>query len=135
VAAPPAPGRNLEQLQAQIDGFVAYYNHQRPHRGIGRVTPAQRWAATPPAINLGVALPSPAWAIDAVVADNGVVVAGAYSIGVGSQWRGRTARVHHDDTHAAIFIDHKLVRALALDPTRRYQPSGKPPGRRPQNLT
>jgi transposase InsO family protein len=125
----------LEQLQAQIDGFVAYYNHQRPHRGIGRVTPAQRWAATPPAINLGVALPSPAWAIDAVVADNGVVVAGAYSIGVGSQWRGRTARVHHDDTHAAIFIDHKLVRALALDPTRRYQPSGKPPGRRPQNLT
>jgi transposase InsO family protein len=125
----------LEQLQAQIGSFVAYYNHQRPHRGIGRVTPAQRWAATPPAINLGVALPSPARAVTSIVSANGVVVAGPYSIAVGSQWRGRTARVHHDDTHAAIFIDHKLVRALTLDPTRRYQPSGKPPGRRPQNLT
>lgn len=28
---------NLDELQAQLDAFVAYYNHQRPHRGIGRV--------------------------------------------------------------------------------------------------
>jgi transposase InsO family protein/transposase-like protein len=125
---------DLNQLQAQIDAFVDYYNHQRPHRALGRLTPAQRWAATPPAINLGVALPSPARAVTAVVSANGIVVAGQYSIGIGREHRGRLARIHHDATHAAIFIDHKLVRALTLDPTRRYQPSGQARGRRPARL-
>ncbi|HEY5859567.1 MAG TPA: IS481 family transposase [Actinomycetota bacterium] len=122
---------DLDELQAQLDTFVAYYNHQRPHRGIGRRTPAEAWAATPPAINLGVALPGPAHATTVVVGDNGVVRVGRYRIAIGNQWRGHTARVHHDDTHAAVFIDHKLVRALALDPSRSYQPSGRPRGRRP----
>jgi transposase InsO family protein len=30
--------RDLAQLQARLDCFVAYYNDQRPHQGIGRVT-------------------------------------------------------------------------------------------------
>ena len=122
---------SLTELQAQLDAVVTYYNHQRPHRGIGNITPAERWAATPPAINLGIALPSPTRTAHAVVADNGVVGVGGYSIAIGSPWRGRTARVHHDDTHAAVFIDHQLIRALQLDPTRRYQPSGLPRRRRP----
>jgi len=120
------PAADLGGLQAQLDAFVDYYNHERPHRGIGRVTPAERWAATPPAVSLGTALPSPAHVGDVVVADNGTVCAGRYLIGVGSAWRGRTARVHYDETHAAVFIDHRLVRALALDPSRRYQPAGRP---------
>ncbi len=124
---------DLAQLQEQLDRFVAYYNHERPHRGIARCTPAEHWAATPPAVNLGSALPSPTQASTVVVARNGTVgLGGRYCIGIGSEWRGRTAVVHHDDTHAAVFIDHKLVRALALDPTRRYQPTGRPPGRRPK---
>lgn len=124
---------SLEALQAQLDAFVAYYNHQRPHRGIGRITPAERWAATPPAINLGVALPGPAQQCTATVDDGGVIGIGYYRIGVGQDWKGRTAVIHHDDTHAAVFIDHKLVRALTLDPTRRYQPTGQPRGRRPRH--
>jgi transposase InsO family protein len=125
------PAATLDELQAHLDAFVDYYNHHRPHRGIGNITPAERWAATPPAINLGIALPGPATATNITVARNGVVYVRPYSIAIGSQWRGRSARVHHDDTHAAVFIDHQLVRALQLDPTRRYQPSGLPPGRRP----
>ena len=120
---------DLAELQAQLDAFVAYYNFERPHRGIGRCTPAERWAATPPAINLGIALPSPTHTSDNTVSNNGVVTLGRYRINVGSQWRGRTARIHHDDTHVAVFIDNRLVRALILDTTRSYQPSGKPPGR------
>jgi transposase InsO family protein len=124
---------DLAELQAQIDAFVAYYNHERPHRGIGRRTPAERWAATPPAINLGVALPSRAFHTDVLVNDRGIARLGRYRISVGVEWRGRTARIHHDDTHAAVFINHKLIRALTLDPTRSYQPSGRPRGgpRRP----
>jgi len=121
----------LAELQGHLDTFVTYYNTQRPHRSIGGISPLERWAATPPAINLGIALPGPATATDITVARNGVVYVRPYSIAIGSQWRGRTARVHHDDTHAAVFIDHRLVRALQLDPTKRYQPSGLPRGRRP----
>lgn len=124
----PLPA-DLAELQAQIDAFVDYYNHQRPHRGIGRRIPAERWAATPPAVNLGVALPGPARAVTATVTATGTVDIGAYSIGVGRHHAGRTARVHHDDTHAAVYIDHHLVRALQLDPTRRYQRSDRPRGR------
>jgi transposase InsO family protein len=119
---------DLTELQAQLDTFVAYYNHQRPHRSLGRRTPAEAWAATPPAINLGVALPGPALTTTVKVGDNGVVNLGRYRIAIGSQWRGRDARIHHDDTLAAVFIDHTLVRALTLDPTRSYQPSGRPRG-------
>jgi hypothetical protein len=121
---------DLAELQAQLDRFVAYYNHQRPHRGIGRVTPAQRWAATPPAINLGIALPTPDAVTDVTVNAAGVVTIGRYLIHLGVEWAGQRARIHHDDTAAAVFIDHHLVRALTLDPTRRYQPSGRPRGPR-----
>jgi transposase InsO family protein len=123
---------DLVQLQAQLDAFVAYYNHQRPHRAIGRRTPAQQWAATPPAINLGIALPGPTQATTVTVLPAGMVQLGRYLIHIGNRWAGRTARIHHDDTHAAVFIDHHLIRALALDPTRCYQPSGLPRGPRPQ---
>jgi transposase InsO family protein len=124
--------RDLAELQAQLDAFVDYYNHHRPHRGIGRVTPAERWAATPPAINLGIAIPGPARTITTIVNHDGVVCAGHYLIGLGTPWRGRTAIIRHDDTHAAVFIDNQLVRALILDPTRRYQPTGNKPTGRPR---
>jgi len=127
--------RTLAELQDQLDTFVAYYNDERPHRGIGRVTPAERWAATPPAINLGTRLPSPhggAKVSTVTVTPNGTVPAARYFIAIGMEWSGHTATVHHDDTHGAVYIDHRLVRALTFDPTRRYQPSGRRPGRRPR---
>lgn len=125
---------DLIELQTQLDAFVDYYNRERPHRGIGRVTPVERWAATPPAVNLGVALPGPGFVTQAVVATNGVVDLARYRIAVGTEWAGRSVRVHHDETLAAVFCDHKLVRALVLDKTRRYQASGRSPGGRRRRL-
>lgn len=119
---------DLAELQAQIDRFVDYYNHHRPHRGIGRRTPIERWSITPPAVNLGTALPSPARHTNIVIDDTGTARVGRYRIHIGIEWQGQTARIHYDDTHAAVFIDHLLVRALQLDPTRSYQPSGRPRG-------
>jgi len=120
---------DLDTLQAQLDAFVDYYNHHRPHRGIGRATPAERWAATPPAINLGVALPRPAVRAEVTIDTQGTARVDRYRIHIGAIWAGHRAHVHHDDTHAAVYIDHKLIRVLRLDPTRRYQPSGLPRGR------
>ena len=119
---------DLAELQAQLDSFVAYYNAERPHRGIGRVTPLERWCATPPAVSLGVALPGPAKGVTVVVDDAGRLPVRPWIIHVGVAHAGRTARVMLDDTHAAVFIDDVLVRHLELDHSRAYQPSGLPRG-------
>ena len=119
---------DLGELQAQLDGFVAYYNAERPHRGIGRATPLQRWKATPPAVSLGGALPGPGKRVSVVVDDAGRLVVRPWIIHVGAAHAGRSARVMLDDTHAAVFIDDILVRHLTLDHSRAYQPSGLPRG-------
>jgi transposase InsO family protein len=46
-ARPPA--RNLAELQRQLDEFREHYNEQRPHRALGRSTPAHAYRATPKA--------------------------------------------------------------------------------------
>jgi transposase InsO family protein len=114
----------LEALQGQLDTFVDYYNHQRPHRGIGRVTPVERWSATPPAVNLGTALPGPANHTTVTVNHQGILRlgAGGARAWIGTRWAGHTARVDYDDTHAAVFIDHQLVRAITLTAGATYYP-------------
>jgi transposase InsO family protein len=113
---------DLAGLQAQIDEFVAYYNHVRPHQGIGRLTPIERWQATPPAINLGVALPGPANRYTGTVTGNGQLKAGGMRIGIGKAHAGRTATTHWDDNHFAVYIDHQLVRAGVIDHSHPEQP-------------
>lgn len=120
--------RDLAELQAQLDTFIAYYNAHRPHRGIGRVTPLERWSATPKTINAGLALPAPQRTSTAVVDHRGQLQVRPWVIHVGVDHAGRTAHLMIDDTHAAVFIARRLVRHLELDHTRRYQPSGLPRG-------
>lgn len=114
--------KTIAGLQTQIDEFVDYYNHHRPHRACAGQTPAQRWAATPPAVNLGIALPSPTQQRQALIGENGAMKIGRYRVYVGTAHTGKTATAHFDDTHIAVFIGHHLVRALTIDPTRTYQP-------------
>jgi transposase InsO family protein len=120
--------RDLLELQAQLDWFITYYNAERPHRGIGRVTPLERWSATPATVNLGIALPAAQRATNIMVDNQGLVTARPWVIHVGVAHRGRTARVMLDDTHAAVFINGILVRHFELDLNRPYQPSGLPRG-------
>jgi transposase InsO family protein len=115
---------DLAELQAQLDDFIGIYNRERPHRGIGRATPFERWSASPKTINLGIALPGPGRESTAEVDYRGCVQVRPWVIHVGIDHQGRTARVMLDDTHAAVFIDGTLVRHLTLDHSRTYQPSG-----------
>jgi transposase InsO family protein len=133
--------RDLTDLQARLDTFVAYYNQERPHQGIGRVTPLSRWQATTPAAPADRPLPHPqpraraqAWQVTAN--DAGVAVVDGLRIHIGAPWARCELTVIVDADHATVFHDTQLVRYLHLDRSRRYQPSGQPRGgpRQPRHL-
>jgi transposase InsO family protein len=135
--AQPDQPATLAQLQALLDVFVTEYNTRRPHRSLPhRATPAVAYQALPKAVPSHDARQGDSH--DRVRHDRidttGVVtlrLAGRlHHIGIG-----RThARTHvillvHDlhvrVVHAAT---GELLRELLLDPTRDYQPTGRPPG-------
>lgn len=43
------PVKTIAALQVLVDEFDQYYNHERVHQGLDAKTPAEAWAATPPA--------------------------------------------------------------------------------------
>lgn len=122
---------SLAELQVQLDEFVEIYNCQRPHQGIGGVTPMARWAASTPAAPARTPLAHPEWPTrlhQAVVNQAGVVAINRFKIHIGVEWEGQPARVQITGTRANVFIDGHLVRHLELDPDRVYQPSGRTRG-------
>ena len=133
-AQSPQPA-TLTQLQALLDTFAAYYNHQRPHRSLPhRATPATAYAARPKATPAGRTADIHHRVRRDRLDANGTVTlrhAGRlYHIGIG-----RThARTHIlllvQDRHIRVIhaATGELLRELELDPTRSYQPTGKPPG-------
>jgi transposase InsO family protein len=112
---------DLAELQAQLDAFADYYNNERPHQGIGRCTPVERWMATPPAINLGTSLPGPARQREVLISRTGEAQVRPWRINLGTSWAGHTAQVSTDDSHFVVFIAGQLIAAGAIDPSRSYQ--------------
>ena len=128
---------NLAELQTQLEEFTRVYNHERPHQGIGRVTPISRWQASTPAMPQPTPLAHPEWPPrlhEGTVKRTGVVRAGRFDIAIGAEWQGHTAKIQIDGHYANVFINGDLVRHLTLDIDRAYQPSGRPRGgpRRPR---
>lgn len=122
----------LAELQAQLDRFCIIYNFERPHQGIGRRFPADQWKASPASGPADEPLTHPEFPsknFRAKVSSAGTVTNNRYTIGLGTKYTGQYATVIIDQQHANIFINNQLIRHLKLDPTRRYQPSGRPPGR------
>lgn len=129
-AQPPA--ETLDTLQEQLDRHRDYYNHQRPHRSLGRRRPADVFAATPKDGPADRPLGAETRVHRVVVQQNGIVGIGSrYSISVGSTHRGRRALLVVTGPSCHVFVEGKLVRALTLDPTRRSHPLHARPGRPP----
>jgi len=51
----------IAELQSQHDEFYEIYNFQRPHQGIGRKIPIDRFNASSPSGPAGAPLPHPSW--------------------------------------------------------------------------
>lgn len=122
----------MAQLQAQLDTFRHYYNQARPHRAIGRRTPAQAFAARP------LAAPptghGPTTAHFRVRRDkvypSGVITlrhnSRLHHIGLGRRYGGVRVLILVDELRVRVLTeDGEPIRELILDPSRDYQPQPK----------
>jgi transposase InsO family protein len=116
------PAATLQDLQDQLDRFSHLYNHQRPHRSLGRAIPAQIHDQTPKAGPADRALGTPSTVHQVKVSNGNCTIARRYMIAVSAAYTGQTATVIITGTACHIFISGQLIRQLTLNPTRRSQP-------------
>jgi transposase InsO family protein len=134
-AQPPAA--DLPQLGHQLDDFVDYYNHHRPHRSLPRHgTPASRYQTLPKATPEGTRDHDTHHRVrHDKIAKNGIVTlrnAGRlHHIPIGRAHAGTRILLLAQDLNIRIVnaATGELLRELQLDPTRDYQPlnNRKPP--------
>lgn len=135
--AQPRP-TTITELQALLDAFVEHYNHERPHRSLpNRCTPADAYTRRPKAT-----ASNPHDSHDRVRHDiidkagrvtlrvNGRM----HHIGLGTEHHAKRVivLVHDLDVRVVDTATGELIRALTLDPTKDYQPLGRPPGPKPR---
>lgn len=129
--AQPAP-TTIAELRTLLDEFRGIYNQQRPHRSLpNRATPHTIYHARPKAT------PSDNGDTHYRVRHDRIDATGTITLRVHGRLHhigiGRT----HARTHVIVLVDDhhirvvhaatgELVRELTLDPTRDYQPTGKP---------
>jgi transposase InsO family protein len=133
LAAQPAAAP-VAALQRQLDRFAGYYNTIRPHRALGRRTPAQAYAARPKAIPTGIKIPAHYRVRNDTIDSGGTITlrhnSRLHHIGVGAAHRGTRVTLLVDNLHIRVIgrDTGQLIRELTLDPNRDYQPRGLPPG-------
>jgi len=125
----------IEQLQQLIDLFLPAYNLTRPHRSLPhRATPATAYQARPKAGpgDRGTDTHDRV-RIDRI--DTGGTVTlrhdgRLHHIGVGRTHARTRVLLLVEDLHIRIIdaATGELLRELVLDPTKDYQPTGRPPG-------
>jgi transposase InsO family protein len=135
LAARP-PAATLAELQDQLSAFTSYYNTQRPHRSLPhRCTPATACAARPKATPGDRTADTHDRVRRDRIDTNGVVTlrhgGRLYHIGIGRTHAGTHILLLIQDLHIRVIdaTTGELLRDLTLDPSRNYQPTGKP--RRP----
>ena len=128
----------LDELQAQLDDFVGYYNDERPHRALGRRTPRSVFD------KLVKAHPTTGASTHFRVRHDKVHETGNVTLRYGS-------RLHHvgipralagevvsilvaDRDVRVLNMDGELIRHFELDPTRDYQPLSLDPHSRSTEL-
>jgi transposase InsO family protein len=133
LAAQP-PATTIAMLQHQLDRFQTYYNTVRPHRALHRRTPAQAYAARPKAVPTGPVIPAHYRVRHDKIDSGGSVTlrhnSRLHHIGLGARLAGTPVSLLIDNLHIRVIHRHtgQLIRELALDPNRDYQPRGLPPG-------
>jgi transposase InsO family protein len=123
------PARTLQQLQAQLDAFRDHYNTARPHRALGRATPAAAYQARPKASPSGTTTPPTHDRLrhDRVDATGVVTLRHAgrlHHIGLGRTHARTHVLLLIQDLHIRVInaTTGELLRDLTLNPDTDYQP-------------
>jgi transposase InsO family protein len=119
-----------KQLQVQLDAFIAYYNEVRPHRAVGRRTPAEAYAARERSYPRGPMIDCTGYRVrsDKVDRAGGVTLrhkGRLHHIGIGRAYKGWRVLMLVAGLEVTILsLDGAQLRRLKLDPTKDYQPIG-----------
>jgi transposase InsO family protein len=133
--AQPVQPATVEQLQLLLDTFAMIYNHQRPHRSLPhRATPATIYTHRPKAApTTGTRAHDSHDRVRHDTIDTGGTItlrlAGRlHHIGIGRTHARTRVIVLVQDLHVRVVAatTGELLRELTLDPTKDYQPTGKP---------
>lgn len=117
----------INELQTLLDHFIDHYNQQRPHRAHNQ-TPATVHYTNPKTGPGTQPINQPTLIRHVTVNQHGIINTTPWRIGVGVTWANHHVTLLIQNRDAAIFSGDQLVRALTIDPTRSYQPTGKPRG-------
>ncbi|MFY9586355.1 MAG: IS481 family transposase [Actinomycetota bacterium] len=130
----------IEMLQTQIDRFVAYYNTIRPHRARNRLTPQAAFDARDKARPAGpkIAVTRDTRVRRDIVDPGGKITlrhkSKLHHIGVSREHTGKRVIILVAGLDVRVLsVDGELIRALTLDPSKDYQPTGRkysPKGRK-----
>jgi transposase InsO family protein len=120
---------SIDELQAQVDRFVAYYNEVRPHRAKGRRTPRSAFesrAKARPIKREGSFTRELRVRHDRIDRDGAVTIrykSKLHHIGMGRARKGTRIILLVAGRHIRIITtEGELLRDFELDPTRDYQP-------------
>jgi transposase InsO family protein len=128
--AKQGPVETKKQLQVQLDRFADYYNDVRPHRAVGRRTPAEAFAARERAYPTGPLIDTAGYRVrhDRIDVKGAVTLrhkGRLHHIGVGAAFTGwRVVLLVAGLEIRVLSLDGTLLRRLKLDPTKDYQPLG-----------
>lgn len=124
------PACTLDELQTLLDTFAELYNHHRPHRSLNRRTPHTAYTTLPKA---APRQPADTWRTrhDRVDQTGRVTLrhnGHLHHIGIGRAHAGAPILmlIHNLNIRIINKSTGELLRALTLDPTRNYQPTGNP---------
>jgi transposase InsO family protein len=124
------PVETKKQLQVQLEHFVDYYNNVRPHRGIGRKTPAAAFVAREKAHPTGPRIDCTGYRVRHDKLDGKGTVTlrhkgRLHHIPIGRPYaRWRVILLVAGLEVQVLGLDGSPLRRLVLDPTKDYQPIG-----------
>lgn len=132
------PARTVSEIQKQLDRFRQIYNHQRPHRELGRRTPASAYTALPKAEPTGDRRPGHYRLrydrLDTLGKMSFRRTGRMHHLGIGyAHARKRVLAIADDDTVTVIDLETaEVLSTHDINPAKSYwRNTQKPPGRWP----
>jgi transposase InsO family protein len=127
------PAKTIQELQTQLDAFVHYYNHIRPHRALHGRTPLQAYSNRIKARPTSQPSPRTHFRVRHDKVDQSGRVSLRHNsrlhhIGIGRAHTGRTIKllIANRDIRVIDPQTGELLRQLTLNPNRDYQPLNQP---------